>query len=212
MRLVDGSAHQGTVFLKAAIAHSRIEVGEYTYASAHHPPDDWAAHIAPYLYDFSPEKLRIGKFCQIADGVQFITASANHRHDGHSTFPFAIFGGGPVSGRASMPQPGADTIIGNDCWIGTGAMILPGAELGNGVIVGAGAVVSGSIPDYAVVAGNRAQVVRMRFDSETIRTLNELRWWDWPIDLILQNEAAICGHDLQSLKDNCPHPGSGSGI
>ena len=39
----------------------------------------------------SPEKLVIGKFCQIASGVQFITASANHRYDGISTVPFAVF-------------------------------------------------------------------------------------------------------------------------
>jgi virginiamycin A acetyltransferase len=55
------------------------QVGEYTYASAHEPPDDWAARLAPYLYPFSPERLILGSFCQIADGVTFITSSANHR-------------------------------------------------------------------------------------------------------------------------------------
>jgi virginiamycin A acetyltransferase len=81
--LPDGSTHQGTVFLSAAVDHPRMEVGIYTYASAHAAPEDWAARLAPYLYEFSPERLVIGKFCQIADGVQFITASANHRYDGH---------------------------------------------------------------------------------------------------------------------------------
>ena len=61
--LPDRKAHSGTVFLKAVIDHSRFEVGEYSYASCHTPPEDWAAHLAPYLYDFSPEKLVIGKFC-----------------------------------------------------------------------------------------------------------------------------------------------------
>jgi len=79
VQLPDGGAHEGTVFLKSAIDHPRIEIGDYSYASAHVPPLDWAAHIAPYLYDFSPERLVIGRFCQIADGVTFITASANHR-------------------------------------------------------------------------------------------------------------------------------------
>lgn len=117
VRLADGSAHLGSVFLAAAIKHPRIEVGAYTYASAHIPPVDWAAHIAPYLYDFSPERLKIGKFCQIASGVQFITSSANHRFDGISSFPFAIFGGGPRDGRSSMPIAGPDAVIGNDYWI-----------------------------------------------------------------------------------------------
>ena len=92
--LPDGTPHTGTVFLKPALSHPRIEVGDYSYASAHHPPEDWAACLAPYLYPFSPERLIIGKFCQIASGVQIITSSANHRHDGISTFPFMIFGGG----------------------------------------------------------------------------------------------------------------------
>ena len=77
-----------------------------------------------------PERLVIGKFCQIADGVVFITSSANHRHDGISSFPFAIFDGGPTGGRPSMPAPGADTVIGHDVWLGQGARILPGARIG----------------------------------------------------------------------------------
>lgn len=117
VRLADGSAHLGSVFLAAAIKHPRIEVGAYTYASAHIPPVDWAAHIAPYLYDFSPERLKIGQFCQIASGVQFITSSANNRFEGISSFPFAIFGGGPRDGRSSMPIAGPDAVIGNDYWI-----------------------------------------------------------------------------------------------
>jgi virginiamycin A acetyltransferase len=90
--LPDGSTHQGTVFLSAAVDHPRMEVGIYTYASAHAAPEDWAARLAPYLYEFSPERLVIGKFCQIADGVQFITASANHRYDGRSQLIDATHG------------------------------------------------------------------------------------------------------------------------
>lgn len=197
--LPDGKPHMGTVFLLAALDHPKIKVGRYSYASAFDPPEDWAARLAPYLFEFSPEQLQIGKFCQIADGVTFLTASANHRIDGFSTFPFAIFGGGPMQDRPSMPGPGADTIIGNDVWIGQGARILPGAQLGDGVIVGAGAVVSGVVPPYAVVAGNPARVLRRRFDAATIDRLLDVCWWDWPIDRILRHEAAICGADIAAL-------------
>lgn len=204
VRLPDGSAHAGTVFLKAALDHPRIEVGNYSYASAHHPPEDWAAHLAPYLYPFSPERLLIGKFCQIASGVQFITTSANHRYDGISTFPFMVFGGGDAAGRPSMPVPGRDTVIGHDVWIGTGATILPGARIGHGVIVGAGAVVAGDVPAYTVVAGNPARVVRQRFDARTVARLERLAWWDWPIDTILDAEAEICGGDIDALERRAP--------
>ncbi len=202
--LPDGSAHTGTVFLGPALSHPRIEAGAYTYASAHHPPEDWAAHLAPYLYPFSPERLILGKFCQIAHGVQFITASANHRHDGFSTFPFMIFGGGDPVGRPSMPRAGRDTIIGNDVWIGTGAKVLPGARIGNGVIVGAGAVVAGEIPSYAVVAGNPARIVRMRCDAATVARLERLAWWDWPIEAVLAAEAEICGGNIAALERRAP--------
>ena len=101
--LPDGTIHKGTVFLNAAVDHPNIEVGDYTYASAHQPPADWGFHLAPYLYPGAPEHLRIGKFCQIADGVTFITASANHRYDGFSSFPFSVFLDMDRK-RPSMPQ------------------------------------------------------------------------------------------------------------
>ena len=202
--LPDGTRHAGTVFLKPAVAgHARIDAGDYSYASAHTPPDDWPAHLAPYLYDFSPERLRIGKFCQLADGVTFITASANHRYSGFSSFPFMIFTGeGPAA--PSMPDPGPDTTVGHDVWIGQGARIMPGAYIGNGVIIGAGSVVAGKVPDYAIVGGNPGRVLRMRFDDATIAKLLEIAWWDWPIDRIVAHEAAIVGADIAALTAAAP--------
>ena len=202
--LPDGSRHLGTVFLRPATDHPRMEVGDYTYASAFDPPQDWAARLAPYLFDFSPERLVIGKFCQIADGVRFITASANHRHDGISTYPFAIFGEGPAEGRPSMPGPGRDTVIGHDVWIGQGATLLPGAVIGNGAIIGARAVVAGRVPAYSVVAGNPARLIRPRFPTEAVARLEELRWWDWPIGHILAHEAEIMAGDVAALARCAP--------
>jgi virginiamycin A acetyltransferase len=201
VRLPDGSPHLGTVFLKPAIDHPRIEVGDYSYASAFDPPEDWAARLAPWLFDFSPERLVIGRFCQIADGVRFVTSSANHRFDGISSYPFAIFGGEGAPGeRPSMPGPGPDTVIGHDVWIGANATILPGARLGTGTIVGAGAVVGGDIPPYSIVGGNPGRVIRARFEPATVERLLDLAWWDWPIDRILASEAAICGGDVEALE------------
>lgn len=200
----DGSPLKGTVFLKPATRHPRMTVGEYTYASAFDPPEDWAARLAPYLFDFSPERLSIGKFCQIADGVTFITASANHRYDGISSFPFAIFGGGGMEGRPSLPEPGKDTVVGHDVWIGQGAKILPGARIGNGVIIGAGAVVAGSVADYTIVAGNPAQQIKQRFSRAEVTRLNRIAWWDWPIDDILQHEGLIMAGDVAALEAVAP--------
>lgn len=200
VKLASARDHTGTVFLAPATKdHPRFFVGDYTYASAHIPPKDWARHLAPYLYSFSPEALHIGKFGQIADGVTFVTSSANHRFDGFSSYPFGIFDGGLLNTPA-MPDPGPDTTVGHDVWFGQGAKVMPGATIGNGVIVGAGAVVVGDIPDYAIIGGNPAKVIRLRFDAETIAALNDLAWWDWPIDVIRAQEAEIVGADIAALR------------
>ena len=201
--LPNGTVHKGTVFLSAAMDHPRIEVGDYTYASAFDPPANWAFRLAPYLFDASPERLVIGKFCQIADGVTFITASANHRYDGFSSFPFSVFLDMDRH-RPSMPGPGPDTVIGHDVWLGQGAKVLPGARIGSGAIIGAGAVVAGDVPDYAIVTGNPGRVLRRRFDDATIARLLEIAWWDWPIARIVANEAAICGADIEALEQLTP--------
>lgn len=196
----DGSTHLSTVFLNAAIDHPRWFIGDYSYASAHVVPDDWAVTLAPYLFPMSAEKLVIGKFCQIASGVQFITSSANHRFDGISSYPFAIFDGMDAS-RPSLPGPGADTVIGNDVWIGTDAKIMPGAHIGNGVIIGAGAVVTGHVQDYTIVGGNPAQTIRARFDDDAVQHLLRIAWWNWPIAKIMRNEALIMGGDVAALNE-----------
>ena len=56
----------------------------------------------------------------------------------------------------------APVYIGDDVWIGTRVIILPGVRIGNGVIIGAGAVVTKDIPDYAVVGGIPAKIIRYR--------------------------------------------------
>jgi virginiamycin A acetyltransferase len=91
-------------------------------------------------------------------------------------------------------------VIGHDVWLGQGVRVLPGARIGSGCIIGSGAVVAGEIPPYAIVAGNPARVIRMRFSEDIIARLLELCWWDWPIERILQNEEALCAGNLRLLQ------------
>lgn len=195
--LPDGSPHRGTVLLCNVIDHPNITVGAYTYASDFDPPQDWAARLVPYLFPFSQERLTIGAFSQIAHGVRIITASANHQTDGLSTFPFPVF---DAETRVGYQPDTRDTVIGHDVWLGYGALVLPGARIGNGVIVGAGAVVRGTVPDYAVIAGNPAQVVRMRFAPDEIALLNGLAWWDWPTEHLAAARQVLEAGDLAALQ------------
>jgi virginiamycin A acetyltransferase len=71
-----------------------VEIGDYTYYSDNHGnPESFYDHIQHH-YEFLGDKLIIGKFCAIAEGVTFIMNGANHRMDGFTTYPFNIFGGG----------------------------------------------------------------------------------------------------------------------
>jgi virginiamycin A acetyltransferase len=194
--LPDGTPYPGTVFLRNVITHPRFEVGEFTYASDFDPPQDWASHLAPYLFPFSAERLRIGRFCQIAHGVRFITSSANHAMDGLSCYPFAAF---DPEARTGFQPDQRDTEIGHDVWLGHGAMVLPGAQIGHGAIIGAGAVVRGRVPPYGIVTGNPGQCLRKRFDDVTIAQLLELAWWDWPVDKIQRHLPQIQAGDVSQL-------------
>ena len=203
--LPDGSDHAGTVFLSQVIDHPGFKVGSFTYASDFDPPDgqqqNWATRLAPYLFPGSAERLTIGKFCQIAHGVRFLTSSANHAMDGLTTFPFPVFDPDQMTGY----QPDTrDTMIGHDVWLGYGALVLPGAQIGNGVIVGAGAVVRGHIPDYTIVTGNPGKVVKYRFDPADIARLLRLEWWHWPTGHITAALPALLRADIAALERAAP--------
>lgn len=197
----DGTMLRDMVHLARVIDHPNITVGDYSYANDFDPPvpEGWAAWLAPYLYPGAPERLRIGRFCQIAHGVRFITASANHAMGGLSTYPFGVFDPSALAEFRDGFEGLPDTEIGHDVWIGHGALILPGARVGSGAIIGAGAVVTGKVPPYAIVAGNPARVIRRRFAEEVVARLLEIAWWDWEPARIRAALPALLGADVEAL-------------
>lgn len=195
--------HPRVGFLKPLVSAPNIEIGEYTYYDDPEGPERFVERCVLYHYPFIGDRLVIGRFCAIAANVQFIMNGANHITAGFSTFPFNIFGGGwergfdPESYKAGLK---GDTVIGNDIWIGTQAVILPGVQIGDGAIIAAHAVVSRDVPPYTVVAGNPARPVRQRFDETTVSRLLAVSWWDWSVDKISRNLDAIRGADIESLE------------
>jgi virginiamycin A acetyltransferase len=190
-------------FLKPLVTRPTIEIGDFTYYDDPLGPKRFEEQCVLYHFDFIGDRLVIGRFCAIAADTRFIMNGANHDMRGFSTYPFGILGG---DARAAWDDGSVeagfrgDTIVGNDVWFGTEAMVLPGVTIGDGAIVAARAVVSRDVPPYAIVAGNPARVVKMRFDEATVSRLLAVGWWHWPIDRIMRNVCAIAGADIEKLE------------
>lgn len=167
-------------YVKPTLKNPNIIVGDFTYIS----DSDFESHVTHH-YDFNGDKLIIGKFCQIAAGVEFIMNGANHQMNAVSTFPFYIFEGWDMEAPSPSDLPlRGDTIICNDVWIGQNATILPGIQIGDSAIIGANSVIGSDVAPYMIVVGNPARVVKKRFDEELISLLLRLKWWDKSIDTI----------------------------
>ena len=183
-------------YVKPSVKNLNIIVGEYTYFSG----ADFESRVTHH-YDFNGDKLIIGKFCQIASGVEFVMNGANHQMNAVSTFPFYIMEGWEqeVPPLSEMPLKG-DTVIGNDVWIGQNAVILPGVHIGDGAIIGLNSVVGTDIPPYSVAVGNPASVIRRRFDEELIQLMLSLRWWDKSVEEINGLIPLLTCSDLAKVK------------
>ncbi|MEU3772463.1 CatB-related O-acetyltransferase [Streptomyces sp. NPDC032472] len=188
------------VLLKPLVKSPLIEVGDYSYYDD--PDDATAFETRNVLYHYGPEKLIIGRFCALGTGVRFIMNGANHRMDGPSTFPFPIMGGSWADHFdliTGLPGRG-DTVVGHDVWFGHGATVMPGVRIGHGAIVAAGAVVAEDVPDYGIVAGNPARLIRTRYPEPDIARLLAVAWWNWPMEHLTQHVRTIMSGTIDDLE------------
>lgn len=183
-------------YIKPTITNPNIIVGDFTYFS----DKDFESHVTHH-YDFNGDRLIIGKFCQIAAGVEFVMNGANHQMNAVSTFPFYIFEGWEedVPSLSDLPIKG-DTVVGNDVWIGQNATILPGVHIGDGAIIGLNSVVANDVEPYTIVAGNPARRIRRRFDEELTALLLEFKWWDKSVVEINDLIPLLTSSDLEKVK------------
>ena len=181
--------------VRPTITRPNIEVGDYTYFSGR----DFERHVTHH-YPVYGDKLIIGKFCQIAAGVEFIMNGANHQMNALTTYPFYILGWEQEPPTLEDLPCKGDTVVGNDVWIGQNVTILPGTHIGDGVIIGAQSVVAGEVEPYTIVAGNPARRIRRRFDPELQRLLEQLRWWDRPAEEIAMLLPLLTCSDLERVR------------
>jgi len=192
-----------TVYLKNVVTNPNIIVGDYTmYNDFASDPTQFEKNNVLYHYPVNHDRLIIGRFCSIACGTKFLFTSANHTQKSLSTYPFPIFfeeWGLNMMDVADAWDNKGDIVVGNDVWIGFEAVILSGVHIGNGAIIGARAVVTKDVPPYTVVGGVPAKEIKRRFDEATAAKLQQLAWWNWPVDQIRQALPRIMNGEVEGL-------------
>lgn len=166
-------------------AYSKYNIGDWTYGS-------------PTIKDYqNGSMLTIGRYCSIAQDVTFVIGG-EHAKDWVTTYPF----GAVWPETSHLPHPvntKGDTVVGNDVWIGTEALILSGVYIGDGAIIGAGSVVTKDVPPYAVVGGTPAKIIRYRVPEHLIPKLLKISWWNWTEEKILAAMPLILSNDIEKF-------------
>lgn len=143
---------------------------------------------------------QIGRFCSI--GPYFICGYGDHPTDFVSTSP-VFFSNMKQCGISftdkKLFNENKDIIIGNDVWIGARVFVRDGVKIGNGAIIAAGAVVVKDIPDYAIVGGVPARIIRFRFSNDQIKELQRIQWWNWPKDELQKAQPYFAQKDMLSF-------------
>lgn len=135
---------------------SNTEIGDYTYINK----------------NVDITKTTIGRYCSIGSHVRI--GLGEHDITQISTSSLLSENGG----YKGLTQK--DCIIKNDVWIGVGAVIRRGVTVGNGAVIGANSFVNKDVPDFAVVGGCPARIIKYRFDKEKIEKILKTEYWNYP--------------------------------
>lgn len=170
--VADARVESEQVSLQARLGR-RVQIGSGVRVSA-------GVVIGDYSYVNHDTEIRsgiIGKFCSIAPSVTI--GPPEHPKGFFSTHPATYLEPGYGIVDVGLPyemRPPPE--IGNDVWIGTGAIILRGVRIGDGSIVAANAVVTRDVEPYGIVGGVPARRIGCRFDESTVNRMLEAKWWE----------------------------------
>ena len=172
-------------FTKCKSRYADHDIGDWTYGT-------------PEVISFkSGERLKIGKFCSISDGVKLMFGG-DHDTRMVTTYPLNFFFPGG-DGSLSHIKLRGDLTIGNDVWIGEGALIFAGVTIEDGAVIAARSVVTKDVRPYEVVGGVPAHHIKFRFDYNIIRALQKIAWWNWPIEKIQEAMPLMISGDIKGF-------------
>jgi acetyltransferase-like isoleucine patch superfamily enzyme len=185
----DGSAIFDSIFDKYTAVHMRctlshVKFGAYSYVAE----------------NAAMGRVMVGRFTSI--GPSFMCGYGEHPTNFVTTSPvfYSTRGQCGISfTETSRYDEQHPTAIGNDVWIGARTFVRDGVKIGDGALIAAGAVVTADVPDYAIMGGVPAKLIRYRFPEDVVQQLLELQWWNWSDDRLRAAQPQLAQPDVNSF-------------
>lgn len=136
--------------------------------------------------------VEVGNFCALGWDILFELRMNNfHNYKNVSSYAAEVWDD-ELPQDFIKPLDECKIEIGNDVWIGRGAILKSNnpekpLKIGDGAVIASDSVVVKDVPPYAIVGGNPAKIIKYRFDEETINALLKIQWWNWDLYKIYEN-------------------------
>lgn len=168
-----------------------LELEPYcSFLSGYNARNDILCSMGSFTYSWSklPFWLKVGRYCSIAHGLRFM--GPRHPYERISSSSFTYDSNFVLANQFRQDYDKAfdpefyevsndSAVIGSDVWIGEGVTLANGITIGDGAIIAANSHVVKDVPAYAIVGGNPAKIIKMRFDDKTVERLINSRWWEY---------------------------------